>query len=211
MNQQINHTIIMYIPNAFQFKDDAEKIAFMKQYSFATIITVKGNLPIATQLPFYIDDRSDRLVLSAHFARANEQAKYIEANISLVIFTEPHAYISPMYYDKRESVPTWDYIAVHAYGRAKILEDDESKLKVLEQMIRFYETNYLQQWKNLSDQFKKGMMRGIVAFELEVTDLQGQKKLSQNKTEAERQRIIQHLEKSKNTIEKDIATYIKNL
>ncbi|WP_073227189.1 FMN-binding negative transcriptional regulator [Pedobacter caeni] len=201
----------MYVPNQFQFKDEAEKIAFMKQYSFATIITNKDQLPIATQLPFFIEEQQDKLVLTSHFAIANEQAKYIEATTSLVLFTEPHAYISPAHYDKQESVPTWDYISVHAYGKAKILEDENSKTKVLEQMISFYDQNYLAQWNSLSDKFKKGMMRGIVAFELEVTDLQGQKKLSQNKTEAERHRIVEHLEKGDNTVEKDLATYIRKL
>lgn len=201
----------MYVPNQFQFKDEAEKIAFMKQYSFATIITNKEHLPIATQLPFYIEEQPDKLILTSHFALANEQAKYIEETTSLVLFTEPHAYISPAHYDKQESVPTWDYISVHAYGKAKILKDENSKIKVLEQMIGFYDENYLAQWNNLSDKFKKGMMRGIVAFELEVSDLQGQKKLSQNKTEAERHRIVEHLEKGNNTVEKDLATFIQKL
>lgn len=201
----------MYTPNHFQFKDNAEKIAFMKQYSFATIITVKNNLPIATQLPFFIDNSSDKLILSSHFAAANEHSKYIEANTSLVIFTEPHAYISPAHYDKRESVPTWDYIAVHAYGKAKVIVEEAAKIKALEQMIKFYEKDYLRQWDSLPDRFKKGMMNGIVAFELEITDLQGQKKLSQNKTKVERKRIVEHLEKSENTAGKDIADYIKKL
>lgn len=201
----------MYTTNHFQFKDNAEKIAFMKQYSFATIITVKDNLPIATQLPFFIDNSSDKVILCSHFAVANEQSKYIEANTSLVIFTEPHAYISPVHYDKRESVPTWDYIAVHAYGKAKIVDDETAKLQALEQMIQWYEKDYLQQWESLPDKFKKGMMQGIVAFELEVTDLQGQKKLSQNKTAVERKRIVEHLGKSANTTEKEIADYIKKI
>ncbi|WPR76252.1 FMN-binding negative transcriptional regulator [Algoriphagus sp. NG3] len=201
----------MYTPNHFRFKDNAEKIAFMKQYSFATIITVKENLPIATQLPFFIDNSSDRLILSSHFAVANEQSRYIEANTSLVIFTEPHAYISPVHYDKRESVPTWDYIAVHAYGKAKVVVEEAAKIKALEQMIKFYEKDYLRQWDSLPDKFKKGMMRGIVAFELEITELQGQKKLSQNKTEVERKRIMEHLEKSENTTEKEIADCMKKM
>lgn len=201
----------MFIPNLFTFDDKSEIIAFMKQYSFATIITIKDNIPIGTQLPFVIEKRSDKLILSSHFAVANEQTKYIEENISLVIFTEPHAYISPVHYDKRESVPTWDYIAVHAYGKAKISEDEAAKVKGLEQMIRFYEKDYQQQWDSLPEKFKQGMLRGIVAFELEVIDLQAKKKLSQNKTEAERKRIIEHLEQSENTVEKDIATYIKKL
>lgn len=201
----------MYTPNHFQFTDKAEIVAFMKQYSFATIVTVKDSIPIATQLPFIIEDSQDKLILGSHFAVANEQSKYIEATTSLVIFTEPHAYISPVHYDKLESVPTWDYIAVHAYGKAKIVEGETSKLKAMEQMIQFYEKDYLQQWESLPDKFKKGMIRGIVAFELEVTDLQGQKKLSQNKTATERHRITEHLSKSENTVEKDIADYIKKL
>lgn len=201
----------MYTPNHFQFKTETEKIAFMKQYSFATIITNKETIPIATQLPFYIDESSDKLVLSSHFAIANEQVKYIEVNTSLIIFAEPHAYISPIHYGKAESVPTWDYISVHAYGKARILADEKSKIKALEQMITFYDQNYLDQWNGLSDKFKKGMMKGIVAFELEVTNLQGQRKLSQNKNAAERKRITEHLEKSENTVERDIAHHIKAL
>ena len=168
-------------------------------------------MPIATQLPFVVDDSAGNLRLSAHLSAANEQEKYIATNTSLVIFSEPHAYISPKHYDKRESVPTWDYIAIHAYGKARIIEDEISKLKALEQMIHFYEEDYMAQWQGLSDKFKKGMMQGIVAFEIEVTSLQGQQKLSQNKTAEERERIIQHLEKSTDSVQKDLAPFIRNL
>lgn len=200
----------MYVPHLFRFNDQAEMIAFMKQYSFATIITVKENIPVATQLPFTIDDSTGKLLLTAHFAAANEQAKYIEGNTSLVIFNEPHAYISPVHYDKKESVPTWDYIAVHAYGQARIISDESAVTKVLEQTILFFDPAYMEQWNSLSDKFKKGMIKGIVAFEIEVTDLQGQKKLSQNKTAVEKQRIIAHLEKSDNSVETAIADYIRS-
>ncbi|KRB55504.1 FMN-binding negative transcriptional regulator [Flavobacterium sp. Root186] len=200
----------MFIPDIFKFEDITEKIAFIKQYSFASIITVKDGLPIATHLPFAIDDSSEKLILTSHFAAANEQAKFIEESISLIIFSEPHAYISPTHYDKIESVPTWDYITVHAYGKAKIITDENLKYKALEKMIMSYEQSYKEQWDNLPDKFKKGMMRGITAFEFEVTDLQGQKKLSQNKSETERQRIIQNLEKNINTVEKDLARFIRD-
>jgi transcriptional regulator len=201
----------MYVPQSFQFQDHKEMIAFMKRYSFATIVTTGDNIPLATHLPFFINEVAGKLVLTAHFSAVNPQAKYIEANTSLVIFSEPHAYISPTHYDKRESVPTWDYMSVHAYGKAKILEDEVSKARILEQMITFYEPGYLEQWQGLSEKYKTGMMRGIVAFELEVTDLQGQKKLSQNKTGAERERIVRQLEKSDNGVERDLANYIKDL
>lgn len=201
----------MYIPKQFEIEQEEEKIAFMKQYSFATMVTTKAGLPIATQLPFLVTQSTGRLVLSAHFSLANEQTGHIEENTSLVIFSEPHAYISPAHYDKVESVPTWDYVAVHAYGKAKIVKDENEKIKALENMILFYESGYLEQWNKLSEKFKKGMIRGIVVFDLEVTDLQGQKKISQNKTEMERERIAAHLEKSNVSSEKAIADYIRKI
>jgi len=199
----------MYIPAMFRMEEDKDKIAFMQKYSFATIITCKDTLPIATQLPFVVKQKDDKLILSAHFAIANEQVNYIEEQISLVIFTEPHAYISPSHYDKVESVPTWDYIAVHAYGKATILHTEEEKITALEEMIDYYEKDYQQQWQGLSEKFKKGMIKGIVAFEITVSSLQGQQKLSQNKSKVEVNRIVNHLENSDLGVEKELATYIR--
>ncbi len=199
----------MYTSKGFEFDNDADKIAFMKQYSFATIISTNDGFPVATQLPFVIDDSTGKLLISSHFALVNEQAANVEANTSLVIFTGPHGYISPRHYDKWESVPTWDYIAVHAYGKARIVHDETGKMRILEQMISYYEQDYLKQWNELPEKYKKGMIRGIVAFELEVTNLQGQKKLSQNKSSEERKRIIAHLKDSNDHTENSLAAYIQ--
>jgi len=200
----------MHIPKAFEFDELAGKIAFMKQYSFATIITSVKNVPVASHLPFVIEDSSEKLLLTSHFAVANEQAEYIGENTSLVIFSEPHAYISPSHYDRQESVPTWDYISVHAYGKAFVLKDDASKIGALEKTIAFYDKDYAAQWNSLSDSYKTGMLRGIVVFELEVSKLEGQKKLSQNKSEEERERIIRQLKKSGNSVENALAVHIQN-
>ncbi|KRT13985.1 transcriptional regulator [Pedobacter ginsenosidimutans] len=201
----------MLISNSFKFDDQSEQIAFMKRYSFATIITSHNNLPIATQLPFVVNEVNGKVLISGHFAQTNEQVKYIEQYTSLIIFTEPHAYISPSHYEKHESVPTWDYISVHAYGKANIISDEKAKEQALKEMILYYEKEYLVQWDSLSEKFKQGMMRGIVAFEMEVSNLQGKKKLSQNKSEQERDNIVSHLENSNNAVERELAPFIKNL
>ena len=201
----------MYIPKGFNFENDAEMVVFMKHYSFATMVTNKASLPLATQLPFIIKDKPEGLLLNAHFALANEQAKYIEQSTSLVIFSEPHAYISPAHYDKLESVPTWDYVTVHAYGNAQIINDENAKRAAFEEMIIMYEPVYLEQWKSLSEKFKLGMMKGTVVFDFTVTDLQGQKKISQNKNEREREKIIAHLDNSNSSSEKAIADYIRKI
>ena len=201
----------MLISNSFKFDDQSEQIAFMKRYSFATIITSYNNLPIATQLPFIVNEVNGKVVISGHFAQANEQVKYIEQYTSLIIFTEPHAYISPSHYEKHESVPTWDYISVHAYGKANIINDEEAKEQALKEMILYYEKEYLVQWDSLTEKFKRGMMQGIVAFEMNISNLQGKKKLSQNKSEQERKNIVSHLENSNNAVERELAPFIKNL
>jgi transcriptional regulator len=200
----------MYIPHSFRFEDRQEKISFITQYSFASIITNVDAIPVATLLPFTVYDNGEKLFVRSHFSAANEQAKHIENATSLVIFNGPHAYISPANYDKRESVPTWNYITVHAYGTARVIHNEKAKRNMLEQMIASYESSYQQQFENLPEKFITGMMKGIVAFEIEVTRLDGQKKLSQNKTTEERTRIIQSLEQSGDATERELATYMHN-
>ncbi|MES2375827.1 MAG: FMN-binding negative transcriptional regulator [Bacteroidota bacterium] len=199
----------MYTPKLNLITDQQEAVSFMQQFSFATIVTVTGGIPSATHLPFVVSQRGDKIILTSHFAKANPQAIEILDCKPLVIFTEPHAYISPKHYEKEESVPTWNYIAVHAYGIATIIDSPEAKARLLEQTIQFYEADYLKQWKGLPQDYKLNMMKGITGFEIVVDELQGKKKLSQNRTEKERENIITELSKSKVSAEKDIAAYIQ--
>ena len=199
----------MYIPKINLTTDKNEIVAFMKQFSFATIITAKDDFPIATHLPFLVTAKDDNVVLTAHFAKANEHWEEIENNKVLVIFSEPHAYISTKNYDKELNVPTWNYISIHAYGQGKLITETEKTFEVLEATIDNYETSYRQQWDNLPEDYKLKMSKGIVAFEIIVTDLQAKKKLSQNRTDNEKKKIIETLSKSKDTNEQLIAEYMK--
>jgi transcriptional regulator len=199
----------MYIPNSNLLTDKTEILEFMKRFSFATIITAQDGLPIATHLPFLVTIKADTIVLTSHFARANEQWKDLENSKILVIFSQPHAYISPRHYDKELNVPTWNYISVHAYGQGTLITETDKVLEILERTIDNYEISYKQQWRNLPNDYKIGLIKGIVAFEIIVTDLQAKKKLSQNKTEREQQRIINALAKSEDANEKLIADYMK--
>ena len=201
----------MYIPHFNSFTDGQEIIAFMQRYSFATIVTTVNGIPEATHLPFLVKDENGKEYLLSHFAKANPQSSQIIDNTSLVIFTEPHAYISPTNYEKEENVPTWNYIAVHAYGKASLIEEVAKKAELLQHTIEFYDKGYLQQWDGLSEQYKSKMMKGIAAFQIEVTDLQAKKKLSQNRSEQEQKNIIHSLSKSADTNEQEIAAYMSKL
>ncbi|TWJ00818.1 PaiB family negative transcriptional regulator [Mucilaginibacter frigoritolerans] len=201
----------MYIPSFNKLEDPKEAISFMQRYSFATIVSVKDGLPVATHLPFIISQQDDKLILKSHFAKVNPQAiDSIDTRV-LVIFTEPHAYISPKHYEKVENVPTWNYLAVHAYGKYTLLEGADKKAALLKETINYYEADYLKQWDSLPDTFKQNMMKGITAFEIVVDDLQAKSKLSQNKTQKEINSIIKELRHSENSNEKDIADYMSQL
>ena len=198
----------MYIPSFNKFENQQEAIAFMQRYSFATIVSVKDGLPVATHLPFLVEENDGVVTLKSHFAKANPQATdSIDTNV-LVIFTEPHAYISPKNYEKVENVPTWNYLAVHAYGKFNILEGEEHKTALLKATITNFEAEYKKQWDSLADQYKRNMMKGIVAFEVVVDDLQAKAKLSQNRSQTERENIVGALNHSDNTSDKDTAAYM---
>lgn len=201
----------MYIPPLNNMSDPTEILAFMQRFSFGTIITAQENLPIATHLPFLVSTENDQVILTSHFAKANEQWKSLENSKVLVIFSEPHAYISPQHYEKELNVPTWNYMAVHAYGQGRLVVDETQVREVLEATIDNYEAAYRAQWNGLPEEYKVAMSKGIVAFEIVVTDLQAKKKLSQNKTALEQERIIAALSKSENSSEQMIAEYMKKM
>jgi len=199
----------MYIPKINLATDQTEILDFMRRFSFATIITSTDNYPTATHLPFLVTIRDEQVVLTAHFARANDQWKTIENNAVLVIFSEPHAYISTKNYDHELNVPTWNYIAVHAYGQGKIIFEEAQVFNILEATINNYENSYRRQWDSFPEDYKVKMSKGIVAFEILVTDLQAKKKLSQNRTETERTQIIETLSKSTDSNQQLIAEYMQ--
>jgi transcriptional regulator len=201
----------MYIPTHYLIEDQAEAIAFMRKYSFATIVTVKDNFPTATHLPFVIEEFEEKIMLLAHFARANSQWQEIIENQVLVIFQEPHAYISPTHYETWPNVPTWDYLSVQAYGKGEIITDKQGSFAVLEKLIALHEKEFLSQWRAFSDDYKNKMVNGIVAFKINVTRIEAKKKLNQKSSEQEKESIIRALEKSSESVERDLAEYMKNL
>ncbi|WP_285010501.1 FMN-binding negative transcriptional regulator [Pedobacter faecalis] len=198
----------MYVAKLNQISDQEEIVSFMKRFTFATIISAIGQVPQATHLPFTVVYKDGIITLHAHFAKANPQWKNIEDQKVLVVFAEPHAYISPKHYDKFESVPTWNYYAVHAYGDCVLVQDRAEALRSLEDMIMIYEAEYKSHWDSLSDSFKDKMLNGIVAFSVKVTEIQASQKMSQNKTVEEQKRIIDTLQASDLSSEKAMGEYM---
>lgn len=180
----------MYIPNANRVDEQAELLAFMQAHSFATLVSlVQGEL-FATHLPLVIVEQEAQILVRGHLAKANPHWQELATQREvLVIFQGPHAYISPSHYEKWESVPTWNYIAVHAYGSARLIQDEAGLLATLAELIAATEATYQQQWDSLPDKFRHGLLNGIVAFEIAVTRLEGKFKLSQNRPAGDQVRV----------------------
>ncbi len=201
----------MYIPIINQWSDHNEILEFIHRFSFGTLITSVHEVPTATHLPILVSDKDQTIILRSHFARANHHWKDIENHPVLVIFQEPHAYISPKNYDNALNVPTWNYLSVHCYGKGKIIHDEAETLSIIEKTIEKYEPEYKYQWKQLPEHYKSGMLKGIIAFKIHLNEIQAKKKLSQNKTYQERQKIIHSLCERGDDQGKTIAEYMQAL
>jgi transcriptional regulator len=192
----------MYIPKAFREDDLNTLHKLMREYSFATLITQHKGVPFATHLPFILDaERGPNGTLLAHMARANPQWHDFDSEQEvLVIFQGPHAYVSPSWYEVELSVPTWNYAVVHAYGIPRLIEDANRLYNLLKILIETHEAQFEKPWPfQLADDYLQKMMRGIVGFEIEITRLEGKFKLSQNRTESERENVIAALQESTDT------------
>ena len=190
----------MYIPEFNREEDRATILAFMRANPFAILVSNIDGVPFATHLPLLIEDAGDHIVVQGHMAKANAHWKSMkEGEESLIIFHGPHAYISPSLYENRESVPTWNYAAVHVYGEPTLFTDEESLRATLHRMIDTFESSYMAQWSGLSDQYQSRMMKHIVGFDIKVKRLEAKFKLSQNRTKGEQARVIQALNQSKDS------------
>lgn len=189
----------MYNPQHFQITDVKEISNIISEYSFGTIISHNTGL-LASHLPFIYDpDLGNYGVLWCHFAKANDHWRYLEScDEVLTIFSGPHTYISPSWYQRNNSVPTWNYVAVHAYGKASIL-DATTLQTVLERTVSKYESNFFEPWtmELPSREYLQARIEHIVGIRVDLTRIEAKKKLSQNMPNEVRNRIRTNLINSK--------------
>ncbi len=201
----------MYIPEFNRLKDRRLALEFMKANPFAILVSAAEGSPFATHIPVLSSEAEGRILLRAHVARANPHWKMLEGGReTLVIFHGPHAYISPRLYESRQSVPTWNYAAVHAYGHARLFDHAEALTEVLLETIRAFEPAYLEQWRELNEKFRATMLSEIVGFEISVERLEAKFKLSQNRPRSDQARVIQSLETSDDSAISSIAKLMKD-
>jgi len=200
----------MYIPKHFQITDSAWCHALMRAQSFAAMITADdAGVPFATHLPILVDPaRGPFGTLRGHVARANPHWRYLAAGRpTLVIFSGAHAYVSPSWYATHPSVPTWNYVAVHATGTGALVEDPEQVKALLADLVRTYEIPGPSAWSfgSLAVDYLAGMQRGIVAFEIPIERLEGKAKLSQNRDAVDQARTREALAATDDPLARAVA------
>jgi len=202
----------VYIPKAFVVSDPEKLATFIGQHSFATLITVDGTAPFASHLPLQLvgsDDGRQRLI--GHMARANDQWRHFQEDAEvLAIFSGPHGYISPSWYTTELAVPTWNYATVHVYGRPSLIQEHSRIVGLLEDLTEVYEIPLVPPWSGpSSDEYRDRLIAGIVAFEIEITRIEGKFKLGQNRSDADRDRVYQQLAISRSETHRKLAALMK--
>ena len=201
----------MYIPHRYRNENLQEVRAFIEQNSFGILVSQQATGPTATHIPLELGKNEDgKEILTGHIARANPQWKnFVDQQRVLAIFSGPHSYISSSWYN-HENVPTWNYIAVHIYGTIKIIEG-ERVVAMLSELVRKYEAGSAKpvSVESMTPAFLQSQVKGIVAFEIEIEEIQAAYKLSQNRDAVNHKNIISELEKQQDPHAQAIADSMK--
>ena len=210
----------MFVPPVFELKDPAVIREIVEGYDFGLLVTAAGNKPEASHLPFLYDPTAgSNGTLIAHMARANPQWRGFDAlaangGEALAVFQGPHAYVSPRYYaSSKPNVPTWNYLAVHAYGRPSLIEEPDALRAILERLSAKQEAGRSEPWSTgeLPNDFMDKMMAGIVGFEMPITRLEAKAKLNQNKPREQMVRAMEALDGQDDPLARATAAQMRTL
>jgi transcriptional regulator len=185
----------MYSPSYNRVEDRVQLVAFMRQHNFPVLVTGLGGSLHASHLPAMVQEEGEQIVIDMHMAHANAQWREFFDEDVMVVFSGPHAYVSPRWYEDSERVPTWNYAAVHAYGIPSLITDKAAKHASQRRLVAAMDPQWLPKFDALSEKYVSGMLDGIVNFQIPVTRVETRWKLSQNRGRREMELIAAALEK----------------
>jgi transcriptional regulator len=182
----------MYVPPHFAEHDLGKLHDFIEAHSFGLLVTQVDGLPFATHLPLLLDRTAGpNGTLIGHLARANPQWRQAHGQTALAVFSGPHAYVSPTWYEAEQTVPTWNYVAVHAYGRVEVIEDADAVLEIVRRLVGVHERSMPQPWSMTeSGTFVDRLLAQIVGLRIEVERIEGKWKLNQNHPAERRAKVV---------------------
>ena len=178
----------MYIPRHFEITNRSEIDAFIEANAFGQLVSTVGGRLFSTHMPFLLNIDGEHLV--GHLARANPHWREIDGQEVLITLQGPHDYISPSWY-RSPGVPTWNYQAVHIYGKCRIFEDAKKLKQIVNSLTEKFESAFTEPWQ---PDYADSMLRGIVGIEVEISEIQCKYKLSQNRSKEDQKRVAKHLQ-----------------
>jgi transcriptional regulator len=186
----------MYVPPHFAETDPAKLFDFIEGHSFGLLVSQVGGVPFASHLPFLLDrSAGPHGTLIGHVARANPHWRELAGQTALAVFSGPHAYVSPTWYEAENVVPTWNYVAVHAYGPVTVVEDRAALLDIVRRSVAYYEAALPRPWAlDDSSTFVDRLLGQIVGFRIAVERLEGKWKLNQNHPADRRAKVVRALQ-----------------
>jgi transcriptional regulator len=196
----------VYIPAPFAECDTRRLHECIRRNGFAILTSHGQDGLTASHLPLILDAHAEpHGHLLGHMARANPQWRDIRGE-AMAIFSGPHTYVSPSWYEEEGTVPTWNYVAVHAYGRFQVVEERDGLLNILRRSVLTYESPRPEPWCfDESAPHVEAMLKAIIGFRIEITRLEGKWKLSQNHSDERRNRVIRSLEARTDENSQEIA------
>jgi len=201
----------MYIPQAFAEADQGKLHGFIEAHSFGLLVSAHEGGPFASHLPFLLErDAGPHGTLVGHMARANPQWRHTDGRPVLAVFSGPHAYVSPSWYEAENVVPTWNYAAVHVYGTFESVEDPAELLGIVRDTVRVYEAAMPRPWQlDEASAYSRGMLRQIVGFRVRVGRIEGKWKLNQNHPEERRRKVVRALEQIAGDDAREVAALMR--
>ncbi|RUV07388.1 FMN-binding negative transcriptional regulator [Mesorhizobium sp. M1A.F.Ca.IN.020.06.1.1] len=205
----------MYIPPAFRDDNRESLMATIRAARLATLVTATAEGPQATPLPLLLNEsEGEHGTIYGHVAKANPQWRAPVLGDGLAIFMGPDAYVTPAWYQTKQEtgkvVPTWNYLAVHAYGPIEFFEDADRLLEIVTRLTNLHEGGRPSPW-SVSDappDFIQAQLKGIVGLRMPITRLQGKRKMSQNRNAADRAGVATGLAASDRPSDRDVAQMI---
>jgi len=207
----------MYLPPAFAETDVAKLHEAIRHSGLATLVTLAADGLVSSHVPLLIDPGPAPYgTLLGHLAVANPQAKPPRLGVeALAMFLGPDAYVSPNWYKTRQEtgkvVPTWNYVAIHAYGTLELFDDHQSLRALVARLTDHHEAALPKQWKvdDAPEPYVQSQLKGIVGFRLRVTRFDGKWKMSQNKSPADREGVKQALSQESDPIKQAVSALIE--
>ncbi len=195
----------MYLRPAFTETDLDRIAALIAANPFGLLVTTGPAGMDASHVPFIVERQGDSLVLYAHLAAANAQCESLDGGQALAVFAGPHAYISPEWYKTQPAVPTWDYAAVHIHGTLELVADEPTTASILRALAADDPEQF--DYDAMPERFRSRMLAGIRAFRLRPQRIEAQWKMSQNRSKADRQGVIDGLRAQGNHAVADLIAF----